>query len=70
MIFGRNEFAARLPSYILSLGTLYILYCLNKELINKKVAKLSALILSTSLFGWANRLMHVLGDPIRPEVVE
>ena len=28
------------------------------------------LILSTSLFGWANRLMHVLGDPIRPEVVE
>ncbi len=25
------------------------------------------LILSTSLFGWANRLMHVLGDPIRPE---
>lgn len=25
------------------------------------------LILSTSLFGWANRLMHVLGDPIRKE---
>ena len=24
------------------------------------------LILSTSLFGWANRLMHVLGDPVRP----
>ena len=23
------------------------------------------LILSTSLFGWANRLMHVLGDPIQ-----
>ncbi len=23
------------------------------------------LILSSSLFGWANRLMHVLGDPIR-----
>lgn len=23
------------------------------------------LILSTSLFGWANRLMHVLGDPTR-----
>ena len=53
MIFGRNEFAARLPSYILSLGTLYIFYCLNKELINKKVAKLSALILSTS-FLWFN----------------
>ena len=53
MIFGRNEFAARLPSYILSLGTLYIFYCLNKELINKKVAKLSALILSAS-FLWFN----------------
>ena len=26
------------------------------------------LILSTSLFGWANRLMHVLGDPVREEV--
>ncbi|MBN8186236.1 peroxidase-related enzyme [Salipiger thiooxidans] len=26
------------------------------------------LILSSSLFGWANRLMHVLGDPVREEV--
>lgn len=25
------------------------------------------LILSGALFGWANRLMHVLGDPVRPE---
>ncbi|MCR9110269.1 peroxidase-related enzyme [Marivita sp. XM-24bin2] len=25
------------------------------------------LILSASLFGWANRLMHVLGDPVRQE---
>ena len=25
------------------------------------------LILSAALFGWANRLMHVLGDPIRPD---
>ena len=25
------------------------------------------LILSTALFGWANRLMHVLGDPVRPD---
>lgn len=23
------------------------------------------LVLSTALFGWANRLMHILGDPIR-----
>jgi alkylhydroperoxidase family enzyme len=25
------------------------------------------LILSSALFGWANRLMHVLGDPVRPD---
>ncbi|PIL14911.1 alkylhydroperoxidase [Puniceibacterium antarcticum] len=25
------------------------------------------LILSSALFGWANRLMHVLGDPVRQE---
>lgn len=27
------------------------------------------LILSASLFGWANRLMHVLGDPVAKETV-
>ncbi|MCK5749301.1 peroxidase-related enzyme [Oricola sp.] len=26
------------------------------------------LVLSAALFGWANRLMHVLGDPVRQEV--
>ena len=25
------------------------------------------LVLSTALFGWANRLMHVLGDPVVPD---
>jgi uncharacterized peroxidase-related enzyme len=25
------------------------------------------LVLSASLFGWANRLMHVLGDPVRKD---
>ena len=25
------------------------------------------LVLTTSLFGWANRLMHVLGDPMPSE---
>ena len=25
------------------------------------------LILSTALFGWANRLMHILGDPVEPK---
>lgn len=28
-------------------------------------AEIVDLILSTALFGWANRLMHVLGDPVR-----
>jgi alkylhydroperoxidase family enzyme len=23
------------------------------------------LVLSTAMFGWANRLMHVLGDPVK-----
>ena len=27
-------------------------------------AEILDLILSTSLFGWANRLMHTLGDPL------
>ncbi len=30
-------------------------------------AEILDLVLSSSLFGWANRLMHVLGDPVRHE---
>jgi len=30
-------------------------------------AEILDLILSSSLFGWANRLMHVLGDPVRKD---
>lgn len=30
-------------------------------------AEILDLILSAALFGWANRLMHVLGDPVRKE---
>ena len=30
-------------------------------------AEILDLILSSALFGWANRLMHVLGDPVRKE---
>lgn len=29
-------------------------------------AEILDLVLSTALFGWANRLMHVLGDPVHP----
>ena len=53
IFFGKNEFAARLPSYILSLASLYIFSCLNKDFKNKKIAKLSVIILSTS-FLWFN----------------
>ncbi len=28
------------------------------------------LVLSISIFGWANRLMHTLGEPVRPQPVE
>lgn len=28
------------------------------------------LVLSTALFGWANRLMHILGDPVRRTAVD
>ncbi len=28
------------------------------------MAEIFDLVLTASLFGWANRLMHVLGDPI------
>jgi uncharacterized peroxidase-related enzyme len=30
-------------------------------------AEILDLILSTALFGWANRLMHTLGEPVMPE---
>jgi len=30
-------------------------------------AEILDLILSTALFGWANRLMHTLGEPLAPE---
>jgi uncharacterized peroxidase-related enzyme len=33
-------------------------------------AEVLDLVLSTALFGWANRLMHVLGDPVREEAPE
>jgi uncharacterized peroxidase-related enzyme len=32
-------------------------------------AEIFDLILSSALFGWANRLMHVLGDPVRRDPV-
>ena len=44
----------------------------NEDLIELRKAGLKQeeildLILSTALFGWANRLMHILGDPVKPK---
>ena len=44
----------------------------NEDLMDLKEAGLKQdevldLILSTALFGWANRLMHILGDPVKPK---
>ena len=44
----------------------------NEDLIDLEEAGLKQdevldLILSTALFGWANRLMHILGDPVKPK---
>jgi uncharacterized peroxidase-related enzyme len=33
-------------------------------------AEILDLILSASLFGWANRLMHTLGEPLAPSVID
>lgn len=33
-------------------------------------AEILDLVLSTALFGWANRLMHLLGDPVATQVEE
>lgn len=33
-------------------------------------AEILDLILSASLFGWANRLMHTLGEPIAPSAID
>ena len=45
----------------------------NEDLIDLEEAGLKQdevldLILSTALFGWANRLMHILGDPVKPKI--
>ena len=44
----------------------------NEDLIDLEEAGLKQdevldLVLSTALFGWANRLMHILGDPVKPK---
>ena len=47
-IFGINELAARLPSWILSVLTVYLVYLLGTKLKNQTLGLLSAIILSTT----------------------
>lgn len=48
-LFGPTEFACRLPSAILAVGVLFLLYALVKYDFGKRAALLSCLVLATSL---------------------
>ncbi len=48
-LFGINTFAARLPSFLLGLLTIGLLYVLARRLYGRSVARLSVLILASSL---------------------
>ncbi len=66
-LFGLNEFATRLPSAIIGILSILILYLLAKELFNPKIALISALFLAISPWhiqfsriAWPNTLMIFL----------
>ena len=45
-IFGFSEISARLPSLLLGIGTVYLIYLIGKQLFNKRVALISSLLLA------------------------
>ncbi|MET4710511.1 ArnT family glycosyltransferase [Endozoicomonas lisbonensis] len=47
-LFGINEFAARLPSLLASIGTLWLTWKLTSFQLNQQAGKLAILILTTS----------------------
>lgn len=47
-IFGSSEISARFPSLLLSVATVYLIYLIGKQLFNKRVGLISALLLSIS----------------------
>src|SRR3990170_3226782 len=48
LLFGTSEIAVRLPSVILGLATVYIVYLIAKKLFDNKTALISATLLATS----------------------
>jgi uncharacterized peroxidase-related enzyme len=58
------KFAARLSQCPSEAGKTDMQLLLDEGL---SMAEIFDLVLSASLFGWANRLMHILGDPIAKE---
>src|SRR5262249_58700678 len=49
LVFGVNEFAARLPAVLCGLGTVIVAYELGRRLFNPSTGLLSALILASSV---------------------
>lgn len=47
-LFGSSEIVLRFPSIIAAVGTIYVLYLIGKELVDKKVGVVAALLLGTS----------------------
>ncbi len=62
MMFGVNEFAARLPSLLLSIGILGMIWDLAKKRNGSQVAMLATLVLAGSLFFFLNA-GTVMTDP-------
>src|SRR3990167_7245669 len=48
LLFGTSEIAVRLPSVILGLATVYIVYLITKKLFENKTALISATLIATS----------------------
>ncbi|MEK6249706.1 MAG: glycosyltransferase family 39 protein [Planctomycetales bacterium] len=60
-LFGVNEFAARLPSALMALGTVMATYVMARRLFNPQVALLAGVILTTSM------MFEVAGHAATPD---
>src|SRR4030067_2156597 len=48
LLFGTSEIAVRMPSVILGLATIYVVYLITKKLFENKTALISATLIATS----------------------